>query len=104
MSDFSCLCIHFLLDFSPSPEKNNFWYPKLPNYVDVAFKAARQANPEAQLFYNDYGQNQVTGKAEVVYDMVKSMKDRGIPIDGVGMQQVWVIRRWCCERCCERCC
>jgi endo-1,4-beta-xylanase len=72
--------------------KNNVWYPKLPNYVDVAFQAAREADPKSLLFYNDYGQNQLTGKAEVVYDMVKSMKDRGIPIDGVGMQQVCTSR------------
>jgi len=67
--------------------KDNFWYPALPNYVDVAFTAARKANPNTLLFYNDYGQNALNGKAEVVFNMVKSMVDRGIPIDGVGMQQ-----------------
>ena len=67
--------------------KNNVWYPKLSNYVDVAFIAARKADPNALLFYNDYGQNQWSGKADVVYNMVKSMIDRGIPIGGVGMQQ-----------------
>ena len=67
--------------------KDNFWYPTLPNYVDIAFIAARQADPTALLFYNDYGQNALSGKADVVYNMVKSMLERGIPIDGVGMQQ-----------------
>ena len=67
--------------------KRNFWYPALPDYVDIAFTTARKADPNAQLFYNDYGQSQETGKAEVVYDMVASMVKRNIPLDGVGMQQ-----------------
>ena len=71
--------------------KNNFWYPALPNYVDIAFQAARKANPNTLLFYNDYGQNQNAtsggGKAEVVFDMVSDMLARNIPIDGVGLQQ-----------------
>ena len=67
--------------------KDNFWYPALPDYVDVAFLAAREADADAQLFYNDFGQSQETGKAEVVYDMVASMLERNIPIDGVGLQQ-----------------
>ena len=73
--------------------KDNFWYPALPNYVDVAFVAARKADPDALLFYNDYGQNALSGKADVVYNMVKSMLARGIPIDGVGMQQHLAIGR-----------
>ena len=72
--------------------KNNFWFPALPNYVDIAFKAARKANPKTLLMYNDFGQNQNAssssgGKAEVVFDMVKDMISRDIPIDGVGLQQ-----------------
>jgi len=71
--------------------KDNFWYPTLPNYVDVAFQAARKANPNTILMYNDFGQNTNVssggGKAEVVYDMVSDMINRKIPIDGVGLQQ-----------------
>ena len=52
--------------------KDNFWYPTLLNYVDVAFTAARAADPNALLFYNDYGQSAVNKKAKVVYDMVRN--------------------------------
>ena len=31
------------------------WYPKLPDYIDRAFRYARKADPDALLFYNDYG-------------------------------------------------
>lgn len=67
--------------------KDNFWYPALPDYVDVAFSEARRADPSTLLFYNDFGMSTRDGKSLVVYDMVKSMIDRGIPIDGVGFQQ-----------------
>ncbi len=67
--------------------KDNFWYPALPDYVDVAFSEARRADPSTLLFYNDFGMSTRDGKSLVVYDMVKSMIDRGIPIDGVGLQQ-----------------
>ncbi|GMH76955.1 hypothetical protein TL16_g07246 [Triparma laevis f. inornata] len=60
------------------------------NYVDVAFRAARQADPDAKLFYNDYNvassQGWSQGKSDAMYNMVKSMLDRGVPIDGVGLQ------------------
>jgi len=70
--------------------KNNVWYPDIPDYVDFAFRTARAANPTVKLFYNDYNIASSTGwsatKSQKVYDMVKSMKQRGVPIDGVGFQ------------------
>ena len=60
------------------------------NYIDVAFRAARKADPNAKLFYNDYNvassQGWSQGKSDAMYNMVKSMLDRGVPIDGVGLQ------------------
>jgi endo-1,4-beta-xylanase len=62
------------------------WYPTLPTYVDDAFKFARAADPEAQLFYNDFGVvDWNKGKRDAIYDMIKGMQNRGIPIDGVGL-------------------
>lgn len=68
--------------------EDNFWYKKIgPEYIDLAFLAAREADPGAKLFYNDFGGEDINDpKANVIYDLVKSMKQRGIPIDGVGMQ------------------
>ena len=66
--------------------KKNVWYPEIPNYIDVAFQAARDADNNALLFYNDYGAEGLGGKADQVYTLVKSMVSRGVPIDGVGLQ------------------
>jgi len=70
--------------------KNTFWYPDVPDYIDFAFQTARAANPTVKLFYNDYNIASATGfsaqKSQKVYNLVQSMKQRGIPIDGVGLQ------------------
>src|SRR4029453_9112877 len=35
--------------------RETVWYQALgPDYIDLAFRAARQADPAARLFYNDY--------------------------------------------------
>jgi len=66
--------------------KTNVWYPAVPNYVDLAFQWARAADPHVKLFYNDYGAEGSGAKSDAVYNMLKSMKQRGIPVDGVGLQ------------------
>jgi endo-1,4-beta-xylanase len=55
-------------------------------FIDEAFMAARQADPTAILIYNEFANEGLSDKSDAVYEMVKSMKERNIPIDGVGMQ------------------
>ena len=54
-------------------------------FIAKAFEFAREADPNALLFYNDYNECD-PGKRDRIYDMVKKMKDAGVPIDGIGMQ------------------
>lgn len=54
-------------------------------FIAKAFQFAREADPNAQLFYNDYNAAD-PGKRDRIYNMVKKMKDAGVPIDGIGMQ------------------
>jgi len=62
-----------------------------PGYVELAFMAAREADPSAVLYYNDYNLDDQS-KAAAVYYMVKELNEkyralRGKPlIDGIGMQ------------------
>lgn len=54
------------------------------SYLDVALQAARQyAPPGTQLFINDFNTDE-TPKLACLIKVVKDLKDRGIPIDGVG--------------------
>ena len=54
-------------------------------FIAKAFEYAREADPKALLFYNDYSTVD-PGKRERIYNMVKKMKEAGVPIDGIGMQ------------------
>jgi len=63
------------------------WMPKVPDFIDRAFTAARQAaGPDVKLFYNDYGAETEGAKSDRMYELVKGMQSRGIPIDGIGFQ------------------
>lgn len=54
-------------------------------FIEKAFHFAREADPKAVLFYNDYNECDPR-KSRNIYDMVKAMRERGVPIDGIGMQ------------------
>ena len=55
-------------------------------YIEQAFRSAREADPRALLFYNDYDAEGVNAKSDAIYAMVKDFKRRGVPLDGVGLQ------------------
>ena len=57
-----------------------------PDFIDIAFHAARKADPDALLFYNDYNIEDLGAKSNYTYNMIKGMVERGVPIDGVGFQ------------------
>ncbi len=54
-------------------------------YIPLAFQYAHEADPTAELYYNDYGMDNPRRRAAVI-KMVKQMQERGIQIDGIGMQ------------------
>jgi endo-1,4-beta-xylanase len=58
------------------------------DYIEKAFQYAHEADPEAQLFYNDYN-TENAAKREKIYELVKVLKEKGIPIHGVGLQGHW---------------
>jgi endo-1,4-beta-xylanase len=56
------------------------------SYIADAFRIARAADPHARLFYNDYGGEGLSAKANRIYDLVSGLVTSGVPIDGVGLQ------------------
>jgi endo-1,4-beta-xylanase len=57
------------------------------DWIEVAFRTARNADPSVKLCYNDYNiENWTYAKTQGVYNMVKDFKARGVPIDCVGLQ------------------
>jgi endo-1,4-beta-xylanase len=58
------------------------------DFIEYAFKFAHEADPEAELYYNDYSATD-PGKRDAIYNMVKGLLDKGIRVDGIGMQGHW---------------
>lgn len=74
--------------------RNRSWYTTVgPDVLTLAFKWAREADPDAQLYYNDYGivHGAVEGKGKHASSMMllKRLIAEGAPIDGVGIQGHW---------------
>jgi len=54
------------------------------SYIDIALRAARQFSPPGtQLFINDFNTDE-TPRLNCLIQVVKDLRSRGIPIDGVG--------------------
>lgn len=54
-------------------------------FIYLAFQYAHEADPDAELYYNDYNEWH-KGKRNTIVAMIKNMQERGIRIDGIGMQ------------------
>lgn len=69
------------------PWKNSIWMRIMgSSFIDSAFIYAKRAAPNAKLYYNDYFTEGMNAKSDRVYNLVKGLRQRGIPIDGVGLQ------------------
>lgn len=77
----------------PGEMVDNIWLKTIgQDYVDRAFQKARQVAPDAELLLNDYGADYLGQwtcgpfKATNFYKYVKQLRQRGVPVDAVGLQ------------------
>ena len=55
------------------------------DYIEMAFRYAHEADPQAQLYYNDYSlENEAKRKGAL--ELVRRLKEKGVPITGVGLE------------------
>jgi endo-1,4-beta-xylanase len=71
--------------------RNSPWLRMIgEDYIELAFKTAREADPQALLTYNEYGLEPETRageqKREAVIEMLRRMVARRVPVDAVGVQ------------------
>jgi endo-1,4-beta-xylanase len=62
------------------------------DFIAEAFIAAQRADPKAELYYNDYGIEQLP-KRDKALRLIRDLKQRGAPIHGIGIQGHWQIDR-----------
>jgi endo-1,4-beta-xylanase len=75
-------------DFAEGPYRRSNWWDASggnADYIDWAFEAARAADPDCQLFINDYATEQA-GKLGRYVEVINDLTSRNIPLDGVGHQ------------------
>ena len=56
-----------------------------PEFMEKAFQFAHEADPQCQLIYNDYNEEDPK-RRDFIVELVKEYKKKGIPIHGIGMQ------------------
>jgi len=67
--------------------RTDLWTRHLgPGYVADALRWAHAADPNAVLFLNDYGIEDVNAKSDGMYRLVRDLLAQGVPIGGVGFQ------------------
>lgn len=68
-----------------SYRKSPFYEILGEEFIPLAFQYAHEADPEAELYLNDYGMN-VPGRRDTYVKIIKDIQDRGLRIDAIGMQ------------------
>jgi endo-1,4-beta-xylanase len=73
--------------------RNSKWHRIIgDDFIEQAFRFAHEADPDAELQYNDY--NIESGvKFKKALGMLKALKDKGVPIHSVGIQGHWIINQ-----------
>ncbi|MDT3356667.1 MAG: endo-1,4-beta-xylanase [Bacteroidota bacterium] len=66
--------------------RNSYYYQILgEEFIPWAFQCAHEADPDAELYYNDYGMHE-PGRRDGVVRLIRQLKERGLRIDAIGMQ------------------
>lgn len=66
--------------------RNSKFYQILgEDYIRLAFQFAHEADPEAELYYNDYSMEH-PGKRQGTVNMIRRLQEQGVQIHGVGTQ------------------
>lgn len=78
-------------DGMPGGLRKSFWYERVgADYIDLAYRTAREADPKAKLAYNDYGVEYDNAEDEerrrAILELLRGMQARKVPLDAVGIQ------------------
>ncbi len=86
--------VNEVIAFDPKPGepyRDTIWQRLLgPGHVEIAFRTAARVDPQARLVLNDFNFEEagpgVAARRKIALETVRRLKDKGIPIHGIGMQ------------------
>lgn len=61
------------------------------NYIPIALRAARAADPSTKLYINDFNIEGTGAKSTAMQNLVRSLQSQGVPIDGIGIQSHLIV-------------
>jgi len=71
------------------PRRGEPWHTAIgDDYIEQAFRMAHAADPEAELYYNDYNE-WYPAKIEAISKLITDLKAKGVRVDGLGLQGHW---------------
>jgi endo-1,4-beta-xylanase len=78
-------------DKQPGDLRKSFWYDAIgPDYIDLAYRTAFEADPHARLTYNDYGveydSDDNANRRRAILALIRGMIERKVPLNAVGIQ------------------
>jgi endo-1,4-beta-xylanase len=78
-------------DKQPGALRKSFWYDAVgPDYIELAYRTAHDADPHAKLCYNDYGveydSDEDTERRRDILALLRSMQQKNVPLNAVGIQ------------------
>ncbi len=66
---------------------NNYWMQTIgPEYIEIAFRTANEADPDALLFLNEFGIEAANKKFDAILRLANDLNSKGLRIDGIGSQ------------------
>jgi len=68
-----------------SYRKSKFYEILGEEFIPLAFQYAHEADPNVELYYNDYNE-WYPNKGATIVKLIKTLRDRGLRIDAIGMQ------------------
>lgn len=72
--------------------RNDAFYRAMGSgFVADALRTARAADPSAKLYLNDYNTEGLNAKSDAMYNLAKSLKSQGVPLDGIGFQGHFIL-------------
>ncbi|KAG8901661.1 hypothetical protein FRC01_009779 [Tulasnella sp. 417] len=67
--------------------RDNVFYNYLgSDFVEIALWAARAADPNAKLYIEEYGAEDLNVKSDALYYLAQTLKNNGVPLDGIGFE------------------
>jgi endo-1,4-beta-xylanase len=73
-------------DFDGNHQQSPLYKMLGDSYIEKSFKWAHEADPEAKLFVNEFGIDEMNSRSDLTYKMIEELLAKNIPVHGIGFQ------------------